>query len=359
MPKLNSQGWIASGVGEGIVALTRPGIDQIIVAQHAGGTCFLWDNVIAWQQVHPGDVCELLTWVVGEYAVDGSPVVHQLAPRGANALVADQGCWAAMLSDGGKTGVYGHFNGTDHLPELGTNLPAAAVLAAGAGGVVAIKPVYQSMGGLALYPPTPGSVALFDAEAPERVTVLSVVQATWVSGVDQRLHGTQTLAQPLVQPPCPIWAPATLFVGHELWTVAWTDVWGLIAWGPDLWGYRATPRFMSAYHHDAKLLADRRTIRVCWSATEGEPPQDVQWRDLYLGNAREDFSRLPDPPVPPDPPVIRIESDVSDRMLIALKEDWDRVIIEPTPPSPPNILPEWLKKLLKWLFGGAETRWDW
>ena len=294
MPKLNSRGDVLAGVGDGIVS-----INGVAVAERAGGACWLDDDTVLYQQItsDPWTHQEESAYLAA-YHVPTRVVTRVAGPPGASRLVAGGGRWAAFLADG-HTGVYG---------SVGSH-PAATVQAAGPDGTIALGDEYQAGTGLTLYAPD-GRVTHVETRDAYSVTVLGPDRAVWVEG-----NAFRALNVPVPQQVGGAWNPVYILLAGEPWVVYWTQpdprwpstLMGLVAHpaSDPARGYILETNEYACYNVDAVALS--RAIRVAWSRTQGERPDDIVVMDIDPAAPRVPLVGLPPvvvpPPVEPPPPV--------------------------------------------------------
>ena len=283
MPRLNSRGQSACGVGGGIV-----NIDGHEIASPAGGAAWIDDDVVVYQICRDGG-CILQTFDqrTGAYST--------AANRGANFIHAGGGTWAAWL------GGHGVFTSS------GLHFPDAGLGPVGPDGAVAIKIAYHSFGPWDVVELDGTRWRLTDGDAAD-IQLLGQGRAFWrESGLMRTRH-----LPAIVTLPGPIHWPRLVMVHDECWVLYQSEILGgrLVVHPHDsVVGYLLTPPFASTYRPDAVMLADGR-VRVVWANTEAEAPGDLRSTDISPGDPRTDLTTLlpgednepiGEEPIDPDP----------------------------------------------------------
>ncbi len=245
MPLLNGRGAALMGVGGG------PGsVDGRPLVAPGGGGAWLDDDHVIVQTTIGG------AWIVVIIDVRNGEVQTPAPARGANALVAGGGRWAAFLASSPSL-VYG---------ALG-ELVGASLYAAGPDGTIAWKRSYLATSGMTLTTSAGSTVDLLDA-LPLDVQVLGPGQAVW-----QDLRGLRAVGVSVPRPAVPPGRLRLATVDGETWLVYWSEGVGIVAQvdgAAD--GYILEPRPI-AFNHDARAVDGQ--LVVAWSTTQGEGPGDL------------------------------------------------------------------------------------
>ncbi len=274
---LNSRGVAAMGTGSMGVS-----VGGQTIASSAGGAGWLTDDEVSFQHCHDGG-CHVQIYDAR------SGVIRDASERGANAIEAGGGLWAAWLSG---YGVY---------TSRGDYLPEAGLLSVGPGGELGIRPQYHGAG-LSILLPGGGSVPI-TGDPTSYAQLLGGTRAVWTVGTSLRSAGLPALVQ-VGQ----AWRPRAVDVGGEWWITYYSDRAGGIVLHPfgSLRGYVVIGGGAAAFGHDAVALAPG-VVRVAWAVNEGELPEDYRQRDVRLDEPREDLARflIDTPPIDPphNPPV--------------------------------------------------------
>jgi hypothetical protein len=265
MPRLNSRGQSACGVGGGIV-----NIDGREIACPAGGAAWIDDDVVVYQICRDGG-CILQTFDqrTGAYST--------AANLGANFIHAGGGTWAAWL---GSHGVF---------TSSGLHFPDSGLGPVGPDGAVAIKNTYHSYGPWDVVERNGTRWRLTDGDASD-IQLLGQGRAFWrESGQIRTRH-----LPAIVTLPGPVHWPRLALVHDEWWVLYQSEtLGGRLVFHPhhSVVGYLLTPPFASTYRPDAVMLADGRA-RVVWANTEAEAPGDLRSADISPADPRTDLSTL-------------------------------------------------------------------
>jgi hypothetical protein len=299
MPKLSPTGHIAAGVGGEVVS-----IDGVSIGM-GGGASWLNDETIIYQRTDGHG-----RWWIASY----NRVTKEHAEvdaRGANAVVAGGGRWAAYLA---SIGVYG---------SLGS-LPLAGVRDCGPDGTIALVD-HAGIGlGVTLYAPD-GRVTKGAGYSPcsgLRVLgpddVIYIKSGTWGEIVTLKGRRFKQVGDAM--------APILVTSPDGDWICYYTSRLGRVAhpaMAPDdprpVEGWIIAP-VEGAFNYD--VCAIPGALRVVYSRTQGERPQDLEAHDIPWTWARVNL----EPPIEPPPPP-------------PIKPPPIKPPVEPIKPPPPPIKP--------------------
>ncbi len=234
-----------------------------------GRGCFIDDDTIL-VQLAAGHV--LARW---RFRETDTPVVIE-PRRGANAMFGGAGKW---LADGPNY-VYGS------IPDT----PGAASIGAAPDGTLAYYPNAQSGIGLVIVNPDGEVIEHLDKIAKPAPQVIGPGVVIWERGAVGRapLRPARTDAQG--------WQLVT--VDGEDWIVYWSEPLGLVAQRDG-----ATDGYLlgrDTWHYHARNINGQ--LRVVWSVTDGEGPNDYRIRVVDRTAPRVPLVGDPPPPPPPPPP---------------------------------------------------------
>jgi hypothetical protein len=280
MPHVAGDGHVAHGRGSTGAFLDNAPIDT------GGDATWLTPGVVAYQH---GGVdgwylarYDLATRQTGRLVTDPSDLHYG---RGANALAAGGGVWAAWL------GGYGLYSSTE------IHFPTSSLLDVGPDGAIGYKPNYQADGGGAVIEQS-GEIWTLTEETVFELHLVGQRRAVW------RNNGAMVRVTGLPQPVTlsgGVYTPRAVQVEGVWWLCYYSagakslvlhpfdSTVGYAITGGDAWP-------------DVTVLSGT-TVRVVWSVTLGEAAGDVLMRDIDVAREpRMELNVEPEPPDPPDPP---------------------------------------------------------
>lgn len=287
MPFLNSLGEWAAGVGTGNASWGSASGTGLVVWTPGGNTCWLDDNTLVAKHC-PASSCAIKT-----QNIRGTAEEVTVAPRGAENISAGGGVWAAWL------GGYGVFTSTELLKPASWISPRSV----GPDGAIAIQRTYQA-NGWDVFEKDGSQWVLTEKDATD-IHLLGSHRAFWVEGGEPKVVGGIPLPKPVTRP---FWGLRMLETPDQGWWILYQESkqGRLVLQDEDGKGYVITTG--EAFAPDFVLLqsaASADTIRVVWSTTAEENPEDVLVRDINVDSEfRIDLQNLSDTvvtevPLPP------------------------------------------------------------
>jgi hypothetical protein len=281
MPYLNKYGEWCAGIGSiGVSWGSASGVGTVIWPV-GGGAHWLNDDTVIGQHC-PGGVCGIYAWDVRL----NSEVM--ISSRGANDLSARSNVWAAWL---GGNPAYGVFTSTGKLlPNAGLS-----VTSVGPDGSIAIKRSYQGIGNWDVHEMAGATWLLTGGDAGS-IHLLGSRRAAWIEGGAPKVTDGVPKPNPrsipiywlrMLDTPNGWWCLYNVGEDTVLHPVA-SDSGYVVAVG-------------NAFQPDLMLYAPN-VIRVVYSVTAGERPEDIVVRDIDLSEPRVVVASTPLPFVPGLPP---------------------------------------------------------
>ncbi len=296
MPRLNGPAWIAAGV-DGLISLTQPPAPPQYLAEGYRAS-WLDDDHLIFQNKHDDAL-----WTYQISTKQFTPVPG--GNLGGNELAAGGGLWAAWRPD---TGVYAP----------GFVAPAAGLAGAGSStdgrgssseGITALIPDRSVGFGLDLVDAAGRPTYTLPTANARSAQVVSAAQAVWVQDGQIAVAG---LTVPTPQPQRVAAVRTCELLGRRYLLLTLDDKVILREWDSTL-GFTVVPG-PTGFHADLTPVAGRY-LRVCWSTTSGERPEDIRYLDIDPARQlTEDTGAVdpgppqpeppkpePEPPIPPDP----------------------------------------------------------
>jgi hypothetical protein len=281
MPYLNKYGEWCAGIGSvGVSWGSVTGIGTVIWPT-GGGAHWLDDDTVIAQNC-PGGVCGI--W---SYNVRLSSEVL-ISDKGANDLSAKSGVWAAWL---GGNPAYGVFSSTGKLlPKAGLS-----VTSVGSDGSIAIKRSYQGIGNWDVHEMT-GAVWLLTGGDASSIHLLGSRKASWIEGGFPKVTDLVPRPNPRATP---IYWLRMLETPNGWWCLYNVGNDTVLHPVASAEGYIVAQG--NAFQPDLMLYAPN-VIRVVYSLTAGERPEDIVVLDVDLAAPRIVVASSPLPFVPGLPP---------------------------------------------------------
>ena len=262
MPRFNRLGWVVSGVGDNIVSVFKPELNETIIIGEGSCACWLDDAQVIYGGPYQG------RWALLVYDLrTGKSDLFADVPI--DFIVGSNGEWAA-------TGPSGYIGSHPLPPNTKLALPATDNRgAADRDGTIAFTD--ETGQGFTLVtpglPPAPGAPG-FPAYG---LAVIGPGKALWPDG----RGAFATLGLPA---PAAAGAPGRAcyaLVNGRAWVVYQAEGLGLIAHPADDASQGIVVETGGrSFHYDA--IGINGTIRVCWSTTTAERPEQLVVRDLDL-----------------------------------------------------------------------------
>ena len=284
MPYVNADGNVAHGVGGAGAYLNNAWIDA------GGGACWLDRATIAYQhEGNDGVYVALYDIASGASRRAIADPGHPFYGKGANALYAGGGVWAAWLAG------FGLFTST------GLHLPQAGLIAVGDDGALAYVPDYQRGVPVVVRDPD-GAEWQLSSGVVYDLRLYGERRATF-NDAAQQLH---VVNLPPAVTLAPLWRPRAAEVDGVWWLSYFCAAGVVLHPFADLVGYVVVPPGQDAWQDVAALEALPHTLECAWSVRAGEVAGDIY---ALVYDVHADL-RVPivapappiDPPDPPDPP---------------------------------------------------------
>lgn len=212
---------------------------------------------------------------------------QQTTPNGVhNDLRAGGNNWAAFLAGAGLI----------FAPNL--HLPDAGLLDVGPDGAIGFRTLYHSNYGVEVFELSGERWPLNNTDIIYDLQLLGGKRAIWK---DQQNHGIRTYNIPPCVQVGGAYRPRALFIHNEWWVCYWSTEAGLILHPfNSTIGYVIVPPGIDAFGHDAVVLGS--TIKIVWSSTQGERPQD--YRERFVEPAID--TRVELKPIVPVEPIVAL-----------------------------------------------------
>jgi hypothetical protein len=303
MPYVNADGNVAHGIGGSGAYLNNARIDA------GGGACWYDRQTIAYQHEGADGVYVALYDVAsGARRRAIADPGHAFYGKGANALYAGGGVWAAWLAG------FGLFTST------GLHLPAAGLVAVGDDGALAYVPDYQS--GV--------PVVVRDPDGAEWTLTAGVAYDVRLYGQRRATFNDPAQALYVVNLPAavtlgPLWRPRAALVNGEWWLSYFCAAGVVLHPFAALEGFIVVPPGHDAWQDVAALETVADTVQCSWSVRAGEVAGDiVSARYNILADPRVPIVEPPppiDPPIPPEPPPIDPEIETMKPPIVTV-DTW-------------------------------------
>lgn len=259
MPRLSVTGRVAMGI-----AGIQGSVDSVLIPNSRGGH---WLDPVHIVFIHPSDVGIILYNTITKDRVP-------LSGNAANDLFAGGGQWAAWLAG------FGMYTST------GLVLPNAGLLAVGPDGAIGYVPNRNLDNGCHILEVDASQNWQLTSVPVAEVQLLGSKRAIWR---DFNFKFSVTNLPDVITVAGMKWHPHAVFIDDEWWVCYLSAIYGLVLHPfNSTVGYIIIPYSDSIYHPDAVVL-NGNTIRVAWSVTNGEGPNDYRLKDVDINSLRSEI----------------------------------------------------------------------